>query len=88
MRQVSLVVLAVLTLTTIPACASGFDDKIPDQQSIDALEARASQAQPREQCFLYAQLSARDDRVQRTPVRGRRCRQGRISAETDPAVGS
>ncbi len=29
---------------------------LPDQQTIDALEARASQAQPREQCFLYAQL--------------------------------
>jgi hypothetical protein len=28
----------------------------PDQQTIDALEARANQAQPREQCFLYAQL--------------------------------
>ncbi len=31
-------------------------DLQPDQQSIDALEARADQAQPREQCFLYAQL--------------------------------
>ncbi|MGA2572124.1 MAG: hypothetical protein ABSF23_16570 [Terracidiphilus sp.] len=29
---------------------------VPDQQSIDALEARANQAQPREQCFLYAEL--------------------------------
>ncbi|MGO8760292.1 MAG: hypothetical protein ACLQG3_19430 [Terracidiphilus sp.] len=29
---------------------------VPDQQSIDALEARADQAQPREQCFLYAEL--------------------------------
>jgi hypothetical protein len=43
-------------VTAAPACASGFDDKIPDQQSIDALAAKASQAQPREQCFLYAQL--------------------------------
>jgi len=32
------------------------DDKIPDQQSIDALELRANQAQPREQCFLYAEV--------------------------------
>jgi len=32
------------------------DDKIPDQQTLVALEARASQAQPREQCFLYAEL--------------------------------
>ncbi|MGA2807636.1 MAG: hypothetical protein ABSE87_05835 [Terracidiphilus sp.] len=51
-----LAVLVLLAVTAAPACASGFDDKIPDQQSIDALAAKASQAQPREQCFLYAQL--------------------------------
>ena len=44
------------TMAWVPACAIGFDDKIPDQQSIDALEARAQSAQPREQCYLYAQL--------------------------------
>ena len=37
-------------------CASGLDDKTFDQQSIDALQAKAIQAQPREQCFLYAEL--------------------------------
>lgn len=41
---------------SIPAYAASMDDKIPDQQSIEALEQRASQAQPREQCFLYAKL--------------------------------
>ena len=51
-----LAVAVFLTVTTIPVCASGMDNKIPDQQSIDALTAKASQAQPREQCFLYAQL--------------------------------
>jgi hypothetical protein len=57
MRQWVLVaVLAIPTGAGLPACASGLDDKTPDQQSIDALEARAQQAQPREQCFLYAQL--------------------------------
>ena len=40
----------------IPARAASLDDKIPDQQTIIALEARASTAQPREQCFLYAEL--------------------------------
>jgi len=40
----------------IPVFASGFDDKIPDQQSIDALTLKASLAPPREQCFLYAEL--------------------------------
>jgi hypothetical protein len=51
-----LAVLVLLTVSAAPVCASGFDDKIPDQQSIDALLARANQAQPREQCFLYAEL--------------------------------
>jgi hypothetical protein len=56
MRLVAPALLVLLTVTVAPACASGPDDRIPDQQSIDALEMRASQAQPREQYFLYAQL--------------------------------
>lgn len=48
--------ISLLTVAGVPACASGLDDKIPDQQSIDALEAKAQQAEPREQCFLYAEL--------------------------------
>jgi hypothetical protein len=48
--------LVFLSVTSVPVCASGIDDKIPDQQSIDALAARAKEAQPREQCFLYAEL--------------------------------
>ena len=54
--QIKSVVLLVFTALAIPACAASLDDKIPDQQTMDALEARASQAQPREQCFLYAEL--------------------------------
>jgi hypothetical protein len=54
--QMMTAVLVLITTLSVPACASSFDDKIPDQQSIDALEARANVAQPREQCFLYAQL--------------------------------
>jgi len=49
-------VLVLLSITAVPVCASGVDDKIPDQQSIDALAAKAKGAQPREQCFLYAEL--------------------------------
>jgi hypothetical protein len=51
-----LAVLVLLAASTVSVRASGFDDKIPDQQSINALEAKLSQAQPREQCFLYAEL--------------------------------
>jgi hypothetical protein len=46
----------LFSLSVAPACASGFDDKTPNQQSIDALTARANQAQPRDQSFLYTQL--------------------------------
>jgi len=51
-----LAVLVLLAASTRSVRASGFDDKIPDQQSINALEARLSQAPPRDLCFLYAEL--------------------------------
>jgi hypothetical protein len=49
----SLLSLALLMPST-GLCA--IDEKAPDAQSLLALEARASQASPREQCFLYAEL--------------------------------
>jgi hypothetical protein len=56
----SIVPAAVLSLLLVsfavkPALAA-IDDKMPDAQSIAALEARASQASPKDQCFLYAEL--------------------------------
>ncbi len=54
--KVPLAVAVLLGVTTIPLCAAGVDDKPLDLQGIQALEVRASQAQPREQCFLYAEL--------------------------------
>lgn len=54
--QFSLAVLVLLPALAIPACAYSPDEKIPDQDSIAALELRVSQAQPKEQCFLYAEL--------------------------------
>ncbi len=53
---ISLTAILLLIVASASACASGLDDRIPDQQSINALEVKASQAQPREQCFLYAEL--------------------------------
>jgi hypothetical protein len=49
---------AFLTVCTIfaPVCAQASSSKIPDEQTIAALEAKASQAQPRDQCFLYAEV--------------------------------
>jgi hypothetical protein len=50
----------VVSLLLAGSCSrsafASFDDKQPDAQSIAALELKASQAQPREQCFLYAEL--------------------------------
>jgi hypothetical protein len=57
MRTLVLVAgLLAVAFTAAPVCASSLDNKPFDQQTIDALEARASQAQPREQCFLYAEI--------------------------------
>jgi hypothetical protein len=54
--KVPLAVAFFLSVSTVPLCAAGIDDKPVDIQSIQALQARADQAQPREQCFLYAEL--------------------------------
>ena len=51
----STILLAIAALS-IPAYASSPDDKLINQDSIAALQARIPQAQPREQCFLYAEL--------------------------------
>jgi len=40
----------------VPQASAAFDTKQPDAQSIAALETKANLAQPREQCFLYAEL--------------------------------
>jgi hypothetical protein len=56
MRLAIPAVIFILTVTAIPVCAFGSDNKIPDQQSIDALAARANLAPPRDQCYLYAEL--------------------------------
>ena len=54
--KVSFAALVLLTVSVLPARASGFDDKPFDQDSINALQTKILQAQPREQCFLYAEL--------------------------------
>jgi hypothetical protein len=54
--KVALAVVVLLAVSVLPVRASGFDDKTFDQESINSLEAKILQAQPREQCFLYAEL--------------------------------
>ncbi len=46
----------VALLISVAPVVQAMDDKVPDPQVISALQARASTAQPREQCFLYAEL--------------------------------
>jgi hypothetical protein len=56
----SVVPVAVLTLAVVIAtprlATAAMDDKVPNAQAIAALEVKASQASPREQCFIYAEL--------------------------------
>lgn len=54
--KVQLAVLVLVGISAVPARAASFDDKPIDQDSINALQAKILQAQPREQCFLYAEL--------------------------------
>jgi hypothetical protein len=53
--SVTVISLLFAAASSRPAFAN-LDAKIPDAQSIAALELKANQAQPREQCFLYAEL--------------------------------
>ena len=48
--------LGSLALTLCCARAFAIDERIPDASTMAALVAKADQAQPKEQCFLYAEL--------------------------------
>ncbi len=48
--------LLSLALLLPPTAHCAIDEKVPDAQSLVALQTRASVAGPREQCFLYAEL--------------------------------
>ena len=57
LMTVSAVSLSLLVLACCPRHSSAaIDDKQPDAQSIAALQLKVSQAQPKEQCYLYAEL--------------------------------
>lgn len=49
-------VLVLFAALSIPAFAASPDDKIPDEQMLNALEQRAAAAPAKDQCFLYAVL--------------------------------
>ncbi len=54
--KIPLAVAVLFSVITVPVCAAGIDDKPVNIEGIQALEARAIAAQPREQCFLYAEI--------------------------------
>ncbi len=57
MRMASfLAAVVVLSGLSQQACAYSPNEKTADQDTIANLEARIPQAQPKEQCFLYAEL--------------------------------
>jgi hypothetical protein len=56
LASLAIVVVVLLGAGAISARANSLDDKLFDQATIDALAAKVNTAQPREQCFLYAEL--------------------------------
>ena len=48
--------LLALFLTLCPFAYAGFNETLPDSQTLSQLEIRAQQANPRDQCFLYTEL--------------------------------
>ncbi len=52
----SLLVLPLLLSITESVHAAAINEILPDEQTLTQLEARAQQANPREQCFLYTEL--------------------------------
>jgi hypothetical protein len=55
-RRSMSIVAVLLAACAIPALASDPDSKTFNQETINELEARISQAPPKDQCFLYAEL--------------------------------
>jgi hypothetical protein len=53
---IPMALLIAFGLTAVPLHAASSGDTPGEQQIIEALEAKASQAQPRDQCFLYAEI--------------------------------
>jgi hypothetical protein len=52
----TILALPAILLTLNCACAFAIDERIADPEAMAALMARADQAQPKEQCFLYAEI--------------------------------
>lgn len=49
-------VIAVAVLVSLPPAFAASSDRVPDEQELSALEAKADHATPKDQCYLYAKL--------------------------------
>ena len=54
--SVRLAAFLAACLALMEVCAWASNDNVSDEQTIAALAAKAEQAQPRDQCYLYAEL--------------------------------
>ena len=55
-NPIALLLASALLFTLAPPLRAAIDENLPDAQTLSQLEARAEQANPRDQCYLYAQL--------------------------------
>lgn len=52
----SILIPVILCALAAPPARAAIDDSVPAPEFIAQLEARAAQAKPREQCFLYTEI--------------------------------
>lgn len=55
-RPFTLLLASALFLTATPPVHAAIDESVPDAQTLNQLELRAEQANPRDQCYLYTEL--------------------------------
>jgi hypothetical protein len=55
-RFFALLLASALFLLLTPPVHAAIDETLPDAQTLNQLEQRAEQANPRDQCYLYTQL--------------------------------
>jgi hypothetical protein len=55
-RPFTLILASALFLTVTPPVHAAIDESVPDAQTLNQLELRAQQANPRDQCYLYTEL--------------------------------
>ncbi|MEO6909884.1 MAG: hypothetical protein ABI158_03045 [Edaphobacter sp.] len=56
LKPLSVLLGGILFLTLAPPVYAAIDENLPDAQTINQLELRAQQANPRDQCYLYTEL--------------------------------